>query len=120
MKGAALHRCDAFSHQLLTAVHEARLLRAVLQRALGNFVVIGLVRLPEVCSIRIRDRPLLPHPMQCGACIESAGKCDPDFFTNRNALKNIRHKAVIIKCALIWKVLELTTAVTLRDPARLL
>jgi hypothetical protein len=87
----ALKRRQPFEHELSAAVHEPSLLGAVLQRAAGNFVVIGLVWLPEVRRVGKRHGTLVPHPMQGGAGVEAAGKRDPDPLPDWQALKNRRH-----------------------------
>ena len=89
MKGAALHRGEAFGDQLLAAVDQAGMLGPVLQRALGNFVVIRFVGLTEVGGVGERDRAFGAHPVKRGAGVEAAGECDADALADRNTLKNI-------------------------------
>src|SRR5207302_195103 len=88
---AALQRRQSFGDQWRAAVDETRLLGAVPQRAARDVIVIGLVGLTEVGRIRVRDRALLPHPVQGGARIEAARKRNADALADRKSLKNVSH-----------------------------
>ena len=91
MEGAALQRRQSFADELLPAVDQPRRFSAVLQRAARDVIVVGLIRLTEVRRIAVRDRALLPHPVDGRARIESSGECDADTFADRQGLKNICH-----------------------------
>ena len=58
VEAAALQDREPFGDELRAAVDEAGLLGAVLQRAPGNLVVVGLVGLTEVGGVGVRDRAL--------------------------------------------------------------
>ena len=90
MECAALQRGEAFGHELGAAVDEPRLLRAVLQGAARDLVVVRLVGLPQIRRVGVRNRALVPHPVQRGAGIETAGKRDADLLAGRKALENVR------------------------------
>ena len=75
----------------LQAISTARRLGAVLLRPNGNEVVVRLIRLPQIRGVRIGNRTLGAHPVNGGAGIESAGKCQADFFARRQGLQNISH-----------------------------
>ena len=77
---AALQDGEPLRDELRAAVDQPRLLGAVLQRLARDVVVVGLVGLPEVRGVGVRDRPLAPHPVQRGARVEAAGKCDADLL----------------------------------------
>ena len=72
MERAALQHGQPFGHELPAAVDQPRFLRAVLQRAPRDIVVIGFVRLAEVRGVRVRDRAFPSHPMKRRARIETA------------------------------------------------
>ncbi len=80
-----------FVHELAAAVDEPRLFGAVLERAARDLVVVLFVGLAEVGGVGVRNRALAAHPVQGGARVEAAGKCDADFLAGGNALKNRRH-----------------------------
>ena len=96
VKRAALEHREPFGDELRPAVDEPRLLGAVLQRLARNLVVVGFVRLAEVCGVGVRNRAFRAHPMQRGAGIEPAGKGDADAFARRKALENVRHGIPIV------------------------
>ena len=89
---AALQGGDPFRHQLRTAVDQPRPLGAVLARAAGDIVVVGLVGLTEVGRVGERDGPLLPHPVQRRAGIEASGKGNADTLADGQVLKNDSHR----------------------------
>ena len=80
VEGAALQRGDALGDELLAAIDQPRLLGAVLQGAPRDLVVVGFVRLPEVRGVGVRDRALLPHPVERRAGVETSGEGDADFL----------------------------------------
>ena len=91
MECAALQRSQSFAHELLAAIDQARSFCAVLQRTPRDVVVVRFIRLTEIGGIAIRDRTLLPHPVDRGAGVESAGERDADTLADRQGLKNICH-----------------------------
>src|SRR5258708_17053771 len=86
-----MERGGPVGDELAGAVDQARLLGGVLQRALGNVVVIGLVGLAEVRGVGVRNRSLAPHPVQCGAGVEAARKGDAHLLSSGKTLKNCAH-----------------------------
>ena len=74
------------------ALDQARLLGAVSHRLARDLVVVGLVGLPEVGRVGVRDRALRPHPVQGGAGIEAAGERDADFFADGEILEDVGHR----------------------------
>ena len=96
MECPTLQSGQAFTNQLLAAIDQARLFRAILQRAARNVVVIRLVGLAEIGGVAVRDRALLPHPVNSRARIEPAGKSDADSFADRQRLKDICHLGLSI------------------------
>ena len=88
---ARLDRRDPFRHQLLAAVDEARVRGAVLQRLARDRIVVGLVGLPEIGRVGVRDRTLLAHPVDRRAGVEAAGKCDADLPSDRELLEDRFH-----------------------------
>jgi hypothetical protein len=91
VKGAALEDGDAFGDELGPAVDEPRLLGAVLNRAAGDLVVIGLVVLSQVGCLRVRDRSFGAHPVERRARVETARKRDAHLLARGDALQNVRH-----------------------------
>ena len=41
------------------------------------------VRLAKICRIAIGNGAFLPHPVNGGACIQAAGKCNADVLAGR-------------------------------------
>ena len=91
VEGAALQSREPFAHQLLAAIDQPRYFGAVLQRAPRDVVVVGLIRLAEIRGVAVRDRALLPHPVDRRARVEAAGESDADTLADRQGLKNICH-----------------------------
>ena len=89
MEGAGLQCREPLGHQLRPAVNQPRLLGAVLQRLARDLVVVGLVRLTEIGRVGVRDGALLPHPVERGARVETAGKRDADLLAGGNVLKDV-------------------------------
>jgi hypothetical protein len=83
VKRSALQRGKPLRDELRAAVDEARFFRAVLQRLARDVVVVRLVGLSEVRGIGVRNGAFAAHPVQCGARVEAAGKCDADLLTGR-------------------------------------
>jgi hypothetical protein len=98
---AALQRRDAFGDELRPAVDQSRLLGPVGKRLSRDFVVVGLVGLPEIRGVRERDRALLPHPVEGGARVEAAGKRNADVFAGGKCLQDspASHSPTIITFA---------------------
>ena len=69
---AALQHGQPFGYELAAAIDQPRVLRAVMQCAPRDVVVIGFVGLAEVGRVRVRDRALPSHPMKRRAGIETA------------------------------------------------
>ena len=97
VKRAALQNRQALGHQLHAAIDEAGPFGAVFQRPPRNAVVVGLVGLPEIRGVGERDRPLGAHPVKRRTGIESARKCDADFFSRRQPLKDGGHGPPILQ-----------------------
>jgi len=91
VKGAALQDGEPLGDELRAAVDQAGFLGPVLHRPPRNVVVIGLVGLPQVGGVRIRNRSLCPHPMQSCTRVEAAGKRDADLLAGWKVLKNSTH-----------------------------
>jgi hypothetical protein len=86
---AALERREPFGDELRAAVDEARLLGAVRERAAGDVVVVGLVRLAEVRGVGVRDRAAPLHPVQRGARVETARERDADPLADGKVLEDV-------------------------------
>ena len=78
----ALQRHQALTHELGAAVDEARLLSAVLRSAVRYPAEVGLVILPEVGGVGVRDRPLGAHPGDRGRGVEPAREGDADALAD--------------------------------------
>ena len=92
VESTALNRGDTFCDQLFTAVDQTSAFCTVLFGATRDCIVIFFVRLAQVCSIGIRNCAFFAHPQQCGAGIQTTRESDTNTLTNREMLKNRRHK----------------------------
>jgi len=77
---AALQGEQALFHQGRPAVHQARDLGAVGQRAAGHRIDVGLVVLADVGGVGAGDRTFLAHPRHRNGGIEAAREGDADAF----------------------------------------
>src|SRR5439155_19478569 len=68
---AALERGEALARERVAAVDEHGLLGAVEPRARGDRADVGLVVLAEIGGERVGDRPVLAHPRQRAARVET-------------------------------------------------
>ena len=100
---ARLQCRDALRHQLLAAIDQPRFLRAVLQRAPRDLIVIRLVGLAEIRRIGIGDGALGAHPVDGGARVESAGEREPYFFARGQLLKYVS-QTLSIPCERCYKM----------------
>src|SRR5262249_37575491 len=91
VEGAALQGGEPLGDELAAAVDQPRLLGAVLERAPRNLVVVLLVGLPEIRRVCVRNRALLPHPVERGAGVESARERDADSLAGGQVLKDVSH-----------------------------
>ncbi len=92
VEGSALQRGQSLAHQLHPAVEQASLLRAVFQRPARDIVVVGLVGLPQVRGVAVRDCALLAHPVDGRAGVQASREGDPDLFSDGERLQNSAHK----------------------------
>ena len=92
-----LQRGEAFADQRQSAVDQASLLGAILERLAGNGVVVGFVRLAEVRRVGIRDGSLLLHPVQGGGGVEPAREGDADLLVKGKRFKNDGHEVFLLE-----------------------
>src|SRR6185369_12848301 len=83
VKRTALQSREPLTDQLRSAINQARFFGAVFEGLPRNFVVVAFVGLTEVGRIAVGNGPLLTHPVNGGAGIESAGKRNADAFAGR-------------------------------------
>ncbi len=80
VEGAAHQRAKPFGDELLPAVNQARLHRAVLPGLLGNTFQVGLIRLAEIGGVGVGQRAFFLHPGDGDRGIEPAGEGQTDLF----------------------------------------
>ncbi len=91
MEGSGLQCGEAFADELGAAVDEAGFFGAVFNRAAGDVVVVGFIRLTEVGSVGVGDGALLLHPVQGGGGVESAGEGDADLLAGGKMFEDVGH-----------------------------
>ncbi len=82
MEGAARERADALLDERGTAVDQAGELGAVLERAAGHRVDVGLVGLPDVAGVGAGHGALVAHPGDRDRGVEASGEGDADALAD--------------------------------------
>src|SRR5690606_11851133 len=91
VEGAGRERRKSFLDERGLAVHGARDLGAVLERAARDLVDLGLVVLAEVRGVGARDRAAVAHPRDGDRGVEPTREGDAHPFAYRQLRQNLAH-----------------------------
>src|SRR5690606_28193497 len=92
VEGAAGDGAQALLDERPGAVHQPRLLGAVLERTVGHLLDLRLVVLAEVGGVGEGDRPLLTHPGDGDRGVEATGEGDADAFAGGQGGQDFGHE----------------------------